>query len=471
MRLLVLATLPCLLASQETLTTLKDQRALAVTIYNENLALVKDVREVGLAAGNHDLAFAEVSAMLRPETAILRNLSSGKGFWVNEQNFDFDLLTPQKLLEKAVGGKVTVVSQVPNPDGAGSRERREPAEVLACNGGVVLKFADRIETSPTGRIVFDQIPPQLRARPTLVLNLHAPAPATQRLELSYLTGGLSWHADYVMNLAADEHSMELGGLVTLTNQSGTEFPGATLQLVAGAVHRTPEPAPRRGYASAAAEVVSRAPEMKEESLFEYHLYTLDRPTTLKQNQTKQVALLNAASVPVRKEYVLAGEPWYYQGRQDPAGAQPKVAVYLAFDNRSETGLGMPLPRGVIRVYQRDREGRSQFLGEDAIDHTPAREPVRVRVGNSFDVTARRSQTDYKQLGKDRDPVEMAFRIELRNARKEPVTVTVTEPLRGDWEIIEKSQAFTKDTATSARFEIPVPAEGAATLDYRVRIRR
>ena len=237
---LLLAALPALLAAQETTTTLKDQKALAVTIYNDNLALVKDLRAVRLSRGEARLAFQEVSAQIRPETALLRDLTHPRGFWVSEQNFDFDLLTPQKLLDKYVGEKVLVVRSAPNADGAGTKEVREEATVLATGSGTVLQFADRIETSVPGRLVFPKVPENLRARPTLVISLNSAVDQTQDLELSYLTGGLSWRADYVANLAPDEKTLDLSGWVTLTNQSGAPYPNATLQLVAGDLNRAGE---------------------------------------------------------------------------------------------------------------------------------------------------------------------------------------------------------------------------------------
>ena len=476
MRALALATLPGLLLAQappETVTTLKDQQALAVTIYNNNLALVRDQRELRLPRGELSLAFQDVSAMIRPETALLKNLTAGQDFWINEQNFDFDLLTPQKLLDKYVGRKVTVVTQVPNPDGAGSRERREEAEVLAAGGGVVLRFPDRIETAAPGRIIYPGVPANLRSRPTLVLDLHAGSDQPQKLELTYLTGGLSWQADYVASLAPDEASLDLSGWVTLTNQSGTAYPGATLQLVAGEVNRV-QPQERTALAYGAPNMaMAKAPAMKEESLFEYHLYTLDRPTTLKENQTKQVALLTARNVPVRKEFVLKGDSWYYQDRYGELGDKLKVGVFIEFDNRAESSLGIPLPKGVVRVYQRDSAGRPQFIGEDAIDHTPKNEKVRLRLGDAFDVTARRRQTDFRSLGpvgQYRHVCETAFQLDLANAKKEPVTVSVLEPLQGDWEIVQNSQPFTRESAGLAKFLISVPAEGNATLTYRARVR-
>jgi len=472
--ILLLATLPSLLVAQETVTTLKDQKALAVTIYNDNLALVKDTREVRLPRGESRLAFQEVSAQIRPETALLRNLTHPKDFWVAEQNFDFDLLTPQKLLEKYVGEKVTVVRNVPNADGAGAKEVREEATVLATNGGTVLQFADRIETSAPGRLIFPKVPGNLRARPTLVISLNSAADKTQQLELSYLTGGLSWRADYVANLSSDEKTLDLSGWVTLTNQSGAAYPNATLQLVAGDVNRAKQ-RPDRGYAAmeGLARAKAAAPEMKEEGLFEYHLYTLDRPTTLAVNQTKQVALLGASGVPVRKEYLLQGQGYYYSGSYGDLGEKQKVGVFVEFDNKESSHLGMPLPKGIIRVYKRDSAGRAQFVGEDNVDHIPKNELVRLKLGDAFDVTAKRKQTDYKSLGKQGKyghVHESAFQIELKNAKKESVTVNVLEPMPGDWEMVQNSHPFTKEAAGTARFKVAVPAEGSATLTYRVRVK-
>jgi hypothetical protein len=471
---LLLAALPALLIAQETTTTLKDQKGLAVTIYNDNLALVKDTREVRLPKGEARLAFQEVSAQIRPETALLRNLTHAKDFWVAEQNFDFDLLTPQKLLEKYVGEQVTIISSKPKASGPGYDEARETATVLATNQGTVLQFADRIETSNPGRIVFPKVPGNLRARPTLIISLNSGADRAQQLELSYLTGGLSWRADYVANLSSDEKSLDLSGWVTLTNQSGAAYPDATLQLVAGDVNRARQrPERLLGGVAMMAKMDAAAPRMAEESLFEYHLYTLDHPTTLAANQTKQVALLSASGVPVRKEYLLQGQNYYYSGSYGDLGEKQKVGVFVEFDNKDSSRLGMPLPKGIIRVYKRDSEGRAQFVGEDSVDHTPKNELVRLKLGDAFDVTAKRKQTDYKSLGRQGRygyVHESAFEVQLKNAKKEAVTVSLLEPMPGDWEMLQNSHPFTKETAGTARFKVTVPAEGSATLSYRVRVK-
>ncbi|MBK8726019.1 MAG: DUF4139 domain-containing protein [Holophagaceae bacterium] len=478
MRPALLALLPLSLIAQapgETVTTHKDQKSLAVTIYNGNLALVKDTREIRLPKGESKLAFQEVSAQIRPETALLKNFTEPKGFFVVEQNFDFDLLSPQKLLEKYVGEKVTVVSMKPNPDGAGSKEVREEATVLATNGGTVLQFADRIETNVYGRLIYPRVPANLRARPTLVLSLNSAADKAQKLELSYLTGGLGWKADYVANLSSDEKTLDLNGWVTLTNTSGASYPDSTLQLVAGDVNRVRERA-EMAYGMVAKNGASRAaaaPVMQEESLFEYHLYTLDRPTTIQENQTKQVALLGAAAVPVRKEFLLQGQGHYYSNSYGDTGEKLKVGVFVEFDNKEAANLGKPMPKGIVRVYKKDSEGRAQFIGEDNIDHTPKNELVRLKLGDAFDVTARRKQTDFKKVGgtgKYNYIYDASFEVELKNAKKEAVTVTILEPIPGDWEMLSQSHPHTKAASGTAKFMVPVAAEGSTTLTYRVRVK-
>lgn len=451
----------------EVVSTAADQHGVALTIYNDNLALVKDARRVRLARDFNRLAWREVSAQMRPETAQLRNVSNPAGFRLQEQNFDFDLLTPEKLLEKNVGREVTIIRTHPTT----GEETRETATVLAANGGVVLKFADRVETGTPGRLAFTGVPDTLRDKPTLVISLVNPAAGPQDLELSYLTAGLSWRADYVAELNAGDDRLDLNGWVTLTNQSGAAYPEARLQLVAGDVNRVREvqPAPREMMAMAAKAADA---ELQQESLFEYHLYTLQRPTTLADNQTKQVALMSASRVPVKKELLLQGENFYYSGQHGELGQKLKVGVFAEFDNRGE-GLGIPLPRGVIRVYKKDGQGNAQFVGEDRIDHTPKNETVRLRLGNAFDVTADRKQTDFKKLagsGRYNYVFESAYEIVLKNAKKEGVTVTVREPMPGDWTVVSESHSHAKAASGTAEWKVSVPAEGRTTLTYRARVR-
>lgn len=452
----------------EIVSTAADQQSVAVTIYNDNLALVKDARRVGLARDSNRLAWREVSAQMRPETALLRNLSNPAGFRLLEQNFDFDLLTPAKLLDKYIGREVSVIRTHPTT----GAETRETATVLSTNNGVVLRFADRVETGVPGRLAFAGVPETLRDKPTLVISLLNPATGQQSLELSYLTGGLSWRADYVAELNANEDRLDLNGWVTLTNQSGATYPDARLQLVAGDLNRVREPQPMPRAMMAMAAKVADAAEMQQEALFEYHLYTLQRPTTLADNQTKQVALMSATQVPVDKEFLLAGAGYYYSGQYGELGQKLKVGVFVDFQNQGE-GLGIPLPKGVIRVYKKDSQGNAQFVGEDRIDHTPKNETVRLKLGDAFDVTADRKQTAFQKLagtGRYNYVFESAYEIVLKNAKAEPVTVTVREPMPGDWSMVSESLPHARPASGTAEWKVRVPADGKATLTYRVRVK-
>lgn len=446
----------------EITSTAADRSATSVTVYNDNLALVKERRKLTLPAGQVRLSLREVSAQLQAETALLRAVT-GKPITLIEQNFDFDLLTPQKLLDKYVGREVTVIRTNP----ASGAETREKATVLAAGQGTVLRFADRIETGVPGRIAYDSVPPNLRDRPTLSV-LFDGAGGNQTLELSYLTGGLSWKADYVAELAADGKSLDLSGWVTLTNSSGASYDNANLQLVAGTVNRI---APRqRMYAVdkvADMAMPASAPVPREESLMDYHLYTFDRPTTLAENQTKQLALLSASNVPAEREYVLAGADYYYQGRYDTLGEKLKPAVFLVFQNKGGQ-LGKPLPAGTVRAYARDSQGAAQFVGEDRIEHTAKNETIRLKLGEAFDVTAERKQTNYKRIS-DR-VVETSYKIVLRNAKRDEAVVKVQEPLPGDWEIVSENQKHSKTSSRTAQWNVTVPADGSTTLEYTARVK-
>ncbi|MEO8419404.1 MAG: DUF4139 domain-containing protein [Methylophilaceae bacterium] len=468
--LAALATSSFAVASDEVCSTLQDQQNVAVTIYNDNLALVKDQRNIKLKSGLNSLALRDVSAQIRPETALLRSLTSVGSLLVLEQNFDFDLLTPQKLLEKYVGKIVGIIRMNP----VSGMETTEQAQVLAANNGVVLKIGDHIETGIPGRMVYSDVPANLRDRPTLVVQLQNKGATEQHVELSYLTGGLGWKADYVAELNANEDKLDLSGWVTLTNTSGTSYRNARLQLVAGDVNRVHAQLPAAMETMRAKSMaMADATPMAEESLLEYHLYTLDRPTTIAESQSKQVALLSASGVPAHKEFVLRGADYYYQSSYGNLGQKMKVGVFIEFDNKDSTHLGMPLPKGILRVYKNDSSGHAQFVGEDSIDHTPKNETVRLKLGDAFDVTADKKQTDFKKLpnpAKGNSLFESAYEIVLKNAKKERVTVTVQEPIPADWKIISSSHAVEKATSNTAVWRIDVPAEGRTTLTYRVQVK-
>lgn len=457
--------------SSETRSTLDDQQSVAVTIYNGDLALVKDTRKVQLKTGLNTLALRDVSARISPETALLRSINAPDSLTLLEQNFDFDLLTPEKILEKYVGKTVGLVKVHPTT----GAETVEQATVLSANHGVVLKVGNRIETGvSTNRIVYDDVPANLRDRPTLVTQFNNKGISDQTVELSYLTGGLVWKADYVAELNDKENQLDLSGWVTLTNASGTTYKNAKLQLVAGDVNRVQQNPRAMAMQMRKNDVMmAEAAPMAEESLLEYHLYSLDRPTTINDNQTKQVALLSASNVPVKKELVLTGANYYYQGQYGEIGSKLKVGVFVEFENKEASKLGMPLPKGILRVYKKDSKGNAQFVGEDNIDHTPKNETVRLKLGEAFDVTADKKQTDFKVLpkpSKTNQLYESAFELTLKNAKKEKVIVTVQEPINGDWKIISESHPHIKANSSLAEWKIEVPAEGETTLTYRAQVK-
>jgi hypothetical protein len=456
---------------EEKRTSLDEQNSVAVTIYNENLALIKDQRTITLDKGFNVLAFRGVSAKMRAETALLRNLNN-TGLKVIEQNFDFDLLTPQKLLDKYVGKQVQIASMNP----VTGQEKIEIATVLSTNNGVVVKINDRIETNPRGRYIFDKVPENLRDQPTLVIQLDNQISKAQDIELSYLSAGLSWKADYVAELNAKDDKLDLVGWVTLNNTSGTSYNNAKLQLVAGDVNIVKNEFKHRmdGRAMPAAKMMlAEDSAMQEESLFEYHLYSLNRPTTISNNQTKQVSLLTATQVPVNKEFLLQGNTYYYQSSYGNIGQKMKVGVYVEFKNKENSGLGMPLPKGTIRVYKKDKAGNAQFIGEDNIDHTPKNEDIRLKLGDAFDITADKKQTNFEKrvaFGKFSYAYESSYEVKLKNAKSEAVTVVVREPVPGDWKMIEYNHPFKKVAAGTAEWEIKIPAESSTTLKYNVLVR-
>tara|TARA_R110001606_G_scaffold361754_5_gene515016 strand:- start:4727 stop:6217 length:1491 start_codon:yes stop_codon:yes gene_type:complete len=450
----------------EQLTTLEDQTSVAVTIYNDNLALVKDQRKVTLDKGFNNIAFRGVSARIRPETALLRSLNPNNQLHVLEQNFDFDLLTPQKMLEKHTGKQVQLATINP----ATGIETIQVATILSTNDGVTLKIGDKIVTNPQGSYIFDQVPDNLREQPTLVTQLTSSSDKQQTIELGYLTAGLAWKADYVAELNSDETQLDLTGWITLTNQSGTAYNNAKLQLVAGDVNQVQPEFSRGSIPREAMMKTMNDSAVAEESLFEYHLYSLNRPTNLSDKQTKQVTLLSASAVPVHKEFLLQGNNYYYNSSYGELGQKMKVAVFVEFNNTEKAHLGMPIPKGIVRVYKNDSKGNAQFVGEDRIDHTPKNEKIRLKLGDAFDITANKKQTDFKKakyFAPHSAAYESSYEIELKNAKAEPVTVMIREPVPGEWKILQENHPHKKMASGTAEWEITIPAESSETLNYSV----
>jgi hypothetical protein len=433
--------------------TLDDQSELALTIYNSDLALVRDVRNLQLPRGTSDLHFMDIAATVNPATVHFRSLTEPSLVGVLEQNYEYDLLEPEKLLRKYVGRDVTLVR----------------ARLLSYNNGPIWEIGGQIVTGVRAdQIRFPELPDNLYSRPTLIWTLRNDGGTRHRVEASYLAGKLSWSADYVLTVARDDKTADLDGWVTVVNGSGTSFRNATLQLVAGDLNRARQAFGAMRADAVAERVAPAAAPMAQESFSEYHLYTLARKTSINNSETKQVSMLDATSFPVQKRYVVEGQQFYYRNALHPGSPlKDDVQVFYQFQNEETSGLGMPLPAGIVRVYQADSKGGLQFVGEDRIDHTPKDETLNLKIGNAFDVVCERKQTDFEKIASN--VYEIEYEITIRNHKPVAVSVQVDEPIGGTWRMLRSSHEWSKTSAWAAQFSVPVRADGTALLNYRVRV--
>ena len=445
--------------SAQTLIPLPSQTAqgdVAVTIYNNNRALIEDKRQLDLPAGRSRQEFRDVSAQIEPATVTL----SGRGIGIVEQNFDFDLLSPAALMQKAVGQTVTLVRTNP----ATGAETRERARILAVNGGVVMQIGDRIEVlrddGIPARVIFDKVPETLRPRPTLSVTLDADGGGRRPVTLTYLTPGLAWAADYVALFDEASGRMDVQGWITLTNASGTPYVNASTLLVAGAVGNSgrydryggyPQPPPPPGgIYRPGTETAPR------ERLGDFYLYPLPERTTIADKQTKQVSFLDVKSTPAVRGYE------FRNGWLSTADQALSVNSVLRFSSARGGGLGDALPAGTIRVYQRDARGNPQFVGEHRIGHTPMGSDIGLATGQAFDVKARPVVEERTRLSSSRWRTRM--RYTLTNAGPKPVTIDLVQPgLWGDTRIVDQSMESERLSADEARWRVTVPANGEATV--------
>src|SRR2546421_2424312 len=450
-------------------TSLNDQTALNVTVYNSNIALIRDVRNLALPSGTFRLKFMDIAATVNPATVHFRSLNEPEKLGVIEQNYEYDLLEPAKLLHKYVGKEVTLVRAY-QENGTTKREEVK-ATLLADNNGPVWKIGNDIVTGMYSESLrFPEVPANLYDRPTLLMSLENEGGRKQQVETSYLATNLAWNSDYVLTIGRDDKAADLDGWVTLTNNSGTAFHNARLQLVAGDLNRIPQGnLMARDEVRAMNKAVAAAPQFQQESFSEYHLYSLGRKTSVEDKETKQISLLQGSGVPVEKILMVNGQNYYYHNQQTPgAPLKDPVMVYYKFINEEKSGLGIPLPSGNVRVYQKDSKGGILFAGEDRIDHTPKDEDVNIHIGNAFDVVAEHKQTDYKRI--DTNTWEMEFEVTLRNHKDSPVSVQVNEPIGGDWEMLSSTYKYKKTAAFAAQFIVPVAKDGTSVLRYRIRAR-
>ena len=458
------ALLAATAAADEMPVPTASRTGLSVTLYADGFGLVTDRRKAVLAKGANSLAFEGVSARMMPSSALL---ATGDGVRVLERNFEFDLLSPQALLERSVGRTVRVIRTRPDT----GEEVVETATVLAAGNGPVLRIGDRIEITVPGRLVFDSVPAGLRAQPTLLIEAESAAAAEAPLELTYLTEGLRWRADYAAELDAAGKTLALGAWASLVNETGVAFADADVQLLAGTVRREGERplAAFKGAAMAAAAPAEDA--MRREAVGDVHLYALPRKATLANNQTKQVALLSAPTVPVTRQYVR--QRWIGE-TPERGGAVPttyRPTIYVKFANAAKSGLGQPLPAGLVRVYQRDSRGRMQFTGEQSIAHTAADEEVALNLGEAVDIGIQYRQTAFTTDGLPERAFETEQQIALTNAKSEPVTVRLAERFPGAAKILSESQTHEAFSGSEATWTVAVPAGGKAMLSYRARVQR
>ncbi len=437
----------------------EDRKEVSITVYNQNFGLVREVRELNLGTGKVALSFKDVASRIQPETVSIK----APGLSVLEQNYRFDLLTPKKLLEKHVGQQVKLHRYHKRT----GKEETFKAKLISVEGGSpVYDIGGEITYSFPGRVSFPGVPENLMSKPTLVWLLDSKR-AKQRVEVTYLTRNMTWKADYVFVINEKDTRGDLTGWVTLNNRSGAAYEGARLKLVAGDVQRVAEREGRRRPMLQSGADRSEA-QFTQESFFEYHLYTLQKPTDVLENEQKQVTLLEAENAKVRKKLIYYGKRYWYRSRYGSVQKNQKVGVYLDLENTKRNGLGIPLPKGIVRVYKADKSGAKQFIGEDRIDHTPRDEKVRIKMGEAFDVVGDRKQMSWRKIGSC--TTESQWEIELRNHKDTVEQVEIFEPIGGDWKILDSTHPHKKKDAFTFTFDVKVPARGKTKLKYRVRVR-
>lgn len=444
---------------------------LELTVYNQNFALVKDRRTLDLDEGLNEVSLSDVASRIDPTSVLFRSLTDPEGTRVIEQNYEYDIVNSAKLFEKYIDEQIRLVTE----DGTGYE-----GTLLNGRGDVILRDKEGgitvVKPQSIREFSFPELPAGLITKPTLVWLLDSGREGSQETEVTYLTDGLNWHAEYVVSLAPEGKLMDLKAWVTIDNQSGATYKEAGLKLMAGDVRRVRPQPQYLVRAEMEKAVAAGAPQFEEEAFFEYHRYTLQRPATIKQNQTKQIELASAADVPIDKFFVYDGAQmgWLRYGYspltepQYGPSSNKKVFIMLEFLNSEAKGLGIPLPKGTVRVYQNDERGGADFVGEDSIDHTPKDEKVRLYVGNAFDLVGERKQTDFKKIG--RRVIEESFEISLRNHKDRDEEIRVVEHLYRwtNWELLKSSHDYERLDARTIEFRVEVPANDEVKVTYTVR---
>ncbi len=439
-------------------TTAEDQVKVAITIYNDGTGLVKDTRELDLPNGEFDLIFMDVASSMDPTSVHFVNNTRPDSLAILEQNYEYDLVSTAALYRRHIDKPVTVRTE----DG-----RTISGTLLAYDGNLVVQAPDGIiiVNNPI-EVEFEKLPEGLITRPTLRWSLISNRSGTSECEMSYLTSGLGWSANYVAVVGQNDDTLDLSGWVTINNNSGTAYYDAELKLVAGEVNRVHEYEEEYMMFDAICAAEGDDEEYKgfeDESFFEYHLYTLQRPATVMNNQQKQISLLEGEGIDVEKIFVF--DPGYaYYGRGDTV--EGDIEVRLNFMNSEDNGLGIPIPKGILRVYKDDSSGALQFIGEDSVDHTPKDEEIEIFLGEAFDIVGERVVKDRREIRYD--CWEYDVEVTIRNHKDERVVITYWDHVWGDWEVRSTTLDFIQKDASTAEFLIPVDADGETVLKYTIR---
>jgi len=443
-------------SAAETVTSTAGERSdLSLTVYNSDIALVSETRDVTLPRGESRVRFLDVPGSIIPESIQVR-FEGGVPVTVLEQSYEHDLVSPDRLIDKYVGRKVWL--EYVNP--VTGREQRLEATILSNRGGTVFRVGDEIILNHAGKIIFPGLPEGLHTEPSLSWTVETEKSADVRLAVQFLARNITWKADYNLLLAGDDTRADLRGWITLNNRSGFAFEKAKLTLVAGEVNVAPERKKGLMRMKMAAEA---APRAKEDRFFEYHTYSLQRRTTLEDNAEKQISMVDIKGIPVKKRYMVKGEQYFYFSRYREGTLRGRAGVFIEL----KAGDGIPLPAGTVRVYKRDRNGETRFIGSDNIDHVAAGETVRIRTGDAFDILYERRQADWLRIAEG--VFESSIEIKLRNRKDGDVTVTVIEPVPGEWMVLKTSHDFRKTDANTLEFDIKVPKKKETVLNYRVRV--
>ncbi|CAN5206640.1 DUF4139 domain-containing protein [soil metagenome] len=477
-----------------------DSTAVGLTVYNGGYALVRDQRTINLKSGQNSVEVPDVAAMIDPTSVLLKSIDKPQGLEILEQNYQYDVITPDNILDKSVGANVTIRRQNDQngkaewvydtgtllnptkvflpPDDVNSYGN---SAVETSTGGVVVRLKNgSVLLRPEGEVILEKLPDGLHPRPLLNWLVKSADDGAQKIEVSYMTNGIGWSSDYVALVGENDDKLDLAGWVTMKNNSGATYKDAQLTLLAGDVKRIQpaQPMYKTMRMASMSDMSESAPQFEEKSFFEYHIYNMQRPTTIRDRESKQLSLLNAAEVPAHKEMIYdpRGDWWrgwfpYSNGGGDPGGGMDtsnnhKVKVVLEVKNAKENNMGMPLPKGKVRVYKKDSDGRQQFIGEDEIDHTPKDETIRLYIGDAFDVVGDFKRTDYSRVNDHTQ--EEAFEIKIRNHKATAVDVSVVDYVWSDWKIVKKSQDYKEKDAHTIEFPVHVEADGEAVITYRVR---